>query len=84
MSITISLPEETERKLTERAEEHGQPVEDYVVELIENDLAPRADMPFDHLLEPVRREFERSGITDAELDDLFSTAREAVARESGG
>jgi hypothetical protein len=83
MSITISLPEETERKLTERAEERGQPVEDYVVGLIENDLAPSPDLPFDQLLEPVRREFERSGIKDAELDDLFTAAREAVARESG-
>jgi predicted DNA-binding protein len=84
MTITIRLPEETERKLTERAEEHGQPVEVYVVGLIENDLAPTADMPFDQLLDPVRREFERSGITDAELDDLFTAAREAVARESAG
>ncbi len=73
---------ETQRKLEAREAECGQPVEGYVRLLIEQDLAPNADMSFDQLLAPVRRDFGRSGMNEEELDQLLEDTRNALWRES--
>jgi hypothetical protein len=97
MSITISLPPETEEKLRKRAEEHGQTVDGYVRQLVEHDIlgvnggqgastAPRPvgpppGTPLDEILAPVREEFERSGMSEEELTEFLTGVRDAVRRE---
>jgi hypothetical protein len=66
MTLTLELPAATEEKLKERARERGKDVEAYVRELVEQDISPS----WDELVKPVHDEFERSGMTQEELDDL--------------
>jgi hypothetical protein len=39
-----------------------------------------AEKPFDEILAPFRRNVEDSRMSDEELDDLFTDAREATSR----
>jgi hypothetical protein len=85
MSLTITLKPETEAKLKNRAVALGYEVDDYVENLIEKEL----DKPktLDEIFAPVRREFEESGMTEDEFDDLIYQARreyyaEKKAREN--
>lgn len=79
MSLTITLKPETEAKLKNRAVALGCEVGDYVENLIEKEL----DKPktLDEIFAPVRREFEESGMTEDELDDLIYQARREVYAE---
>lgn len=71
---------ETLTALGEKARELGKSVEEYVRELIEDDLA-LSGSTFDEILAPIRKEVAESGITDEELDDLFLEARRDYWRE---
>src|SRR5207253_2531243 len=82
MSITISLPPDTEEKLRKRAAECGQTVDSYLRDLVEHDAravnggpsaapttprpATKPSAPHDEVLAPVREEFERSGMSEEE------------------
>lgn len=57
-----------------KARELGKSVDDYVRELIEDDLM-LSGSSFDEILAPIRKEVAESGITDEELDGLFMEAR---------
>ncbi len=93
MSITISLPRETEEKLRQRAAERGQTLDGYVRQLVERDVlgvngtqAPEnppcpAVLRSDKALAAFRKEVADSGMTDAELLEFFEGAREEVYRE---
>lgn len=98
MSITLSLPPETERKLKEQAAQSGQGLEEYLRALIEKvvegaervtpsseDTTPvHEGMPLDEVLAPVHQQFDESGMTEEELDALIEEAREEVWREKQG
>jgi hypothetical protein len=73
MTITISLPPETEKKLLDAAAKSGVGPAAYAGKLIENGLNGGT---FDQILAPVRKRFEDSGLTDDELTSLFEEARD--------
>jgi predicted DNA-binding protein len=75
-AVTIELSPEVEHTVRRRAAEQGRPVADYLREVIE-----RSVMTFDEILAPVREGFEQSGLSDDELDRLFTEAREEVWQE---
>jgi hypothetical protein len=66
--------------LIERANESGTTPEEYALCLIVEALSPRGKT-FDEILAPFRREVKESGITDDQLDELFTRARKDYARE---
>jgi plasmid stability protein len=100
MTITISLPTETEAKLRQRAAACGQTVEAYVRQLVEREVgsanggpahqdpslrvAASRPLPSDEALAPFRREVAESGISDEELRTFFEEVREEVYRVKDG
>lgn len=70
MTLTIDLPAETERQLLARATATGKDVATLVREAVEEKL--RTPLPsFAEVLAPVHDDFRRSGMAEAELDDLL-------------
>lgn len=74
------LPIEKMHALIEKARAAGTTPEEYARRLIEQGLAPR-ELTFDEILAPFRRQVKDSGLTDGELDTLFTEARKEVLRE---
>lgn len=74
------LPLGTRAALEAIGHKLGKSVEDYLRDLIQTDLI--SERPFSEILEPIRRSFDESGMSEAELDTLFETARERVYQES--
>lgn len=80
MDLTIKeLSPEIFRSLSFLAKEKNKSVEEYVREMIEVKIL--SQQSFDEILAPVRQDFKKSGMTEAELDDLFEKAREKVYQE---
>lgn len=79
MALRIDLSTETERELRERALAAGKDVDEFVREAVEEKLLRSKSL--DELLAPVRAKFERSGMTEEELDALVEEAREEIWRE---
>lgn len=65
---------ETLAALGEKASDLGKSLEDYARELLEDNVE-FGEMKSDVTLAPFRRQVEESGITDEELDELFTEAR---------
>jgi hypothetical protein len=63
------------KAVEERAKHAGQTPPEYVRALIERALL--ADQSFDDILRPVRGDFARSGVTEAELERTVERARKA-------
>ena len=63
------------RAIEKKARRAGTTAPEYVRALIERDLM--ADQTFDEILRPVRTDFERRGVTDAQLDGIVQRARAA-------
>lgn len=76
MVINISLPEETEQKILERAARKGQSVESFVGELIRRGVEQPPSM--DEILAPFRAQVAESGLSDQQITELFTTARDEV------
>jgi hypothetical protein len=91
MAITLDFPPETERELRERAIANGQTVEGFIRELVEQEFVkaggahtapmPRPSNHLDEIREPVRREFEESGMTDEGLVQFLTEVRDEVRKE---
>ena len=87
MTITISLPPETEQSIKSQAAKEGLALEDYVESLVKEASERRqridllAEQSFDEILAPLRRNVEDSGLSDAELETLFRVARKQASRE---
>jgi plasmid stability protein len=73
MTIAVTLPPETERKLQERAARSGRDAPALARDLIEQGL--RGEPTIEEILAPFRAEVASSGVTDRELEDLFEEAR---------
>jgi len=73
------LPPGTKSALEELGRPNGKSAEEYLRTIIEGELLSRKS--FAEILEPFRRSFEASGMTEAELDALFEDAREEVYQE---
>jgi hypothetical protein len=92
MTITLNLPPETERKLHERAAANGQTVEVFIRQVLEREfvdtsgphapIEPGRPRSLDEILEPVRREFEESEMTEEELVQFLTEVRDEVRKES--
>jgi plasmid stability protein len=80
--LTVELPKEVERKLTERAARTGRPVESVALELIERGIA--GDRSLDEILMPFREQVAASGLSDADLEAMFEEARDEVHAEKSG
>jgi hypothetical protein len=79
MTVTLELEPEVESLLEKRARAEGCDIKGYVEKLVERDVnrAPT----FEEILAPFRDAVERSGISDQELDTLFTEARQEVSSE---
>jgi len=77
MSTTITLDKRHFNAASRKARELGKTPARYVESLID-----AATMSFDEILGPVRKGFEKCGISEAELDDSVMEARKAFRRKS--
>ena len=82
MTLTLTMPPETQQKLVERATRAGQNVESFACELLERGL--KDDPTLDELLAPFRRQVAESGLSDSELTALFEESRDEVYCEQHG
>jgi hypothetical protein len=87
MTITIDLPPDVEEVVKIQAAKDGLPLEAYVTSLVQEGTKRRdridllAEKPFDEILAPFRRNVEESGMSDEELDGLFTKARKEASRQ---
>lgn len=80
MELVITLPEEVQAALEQRARKQGyKDVKRYVERLITTDLL--AAKSFDELLAPIRQAFQAGKQSEGEWDALFEEAREEVYQE---
>lgn len=77
MTLTISLPKEVGTALEHKAKLNGRETAEFVEDLVTKEVHSPS---LDEILAPFRRQVEESGITDEELDDLFTEARKEVFR----
>jgi hypothetical protein len=70
----------TVQAIADAAKVQGTTPEACALELLETALLARR--PFEEIVEPIARDFDESGMTEAELDDLITRARRAVHDES--
>ena len=75
MTLTISLPKEVGTALEDKAKLSGRDSVEFVEDLVTKELS---NPSLDEILAPFRRQVEESGMTDEELDDLFTEARKEV------
>jgi hypothetical protein len=79
MTVTLELEPEVESLLEKRARAEGCDVKGYVKKLVEKEV--NRERTFDEILAPFRNAVERSGITEEELDTLFTDTRREVSKE---
>ncbi len=75
ITITISLPKDIGLALENKAKLSGRDSAKYVEDLVAKEVSSPS---LDEILAPFRRQVEESGITDEELDNLFTEARKEV------
>ena len=68
------LPLGAKTALEEVGRSRGKSFPDYLRDLLQNELL--SEKPFSEILEPIRRSFDESGMSEAELDTLFESARD--------
>jgi hypothetical protein len=73
MTLTINLPPATIEKLQAEAAASGKDVDTFIREALEVKLAI-AGRSFRDIMAPVHEDFQKSGMTDEELDDLVDDA----------
>lgn len=75
MTLHISISPQTEAKLRERASACGQDVSSYAASVLDQAL----DKPsLEETLAPVRRAFEKSGMSEDELSELLEREKHAM------
>lgn len=90
MRIKIELTSETEARFKVQALRNSVKTEDYVNKLIEEEVERReriekaSEKTFDEILALIHKEFEESGMTEEELDELIERERQAVWEEKHG
>jgi hypothetical protein len=78
-TIELPIPEELLRLVDERAQTAGLPREAYIRAVLSKDV--RSEPSISEILAPFRDQVAGSGISDEELNRLFSQAREESYRE---
>ena len=79
MTVVLELEPEIEEILQEKAKENGFEVNVYVEKLILKDVNRKKT--FDEILAPVRKGFEKSGMSEEEALEFFEEVREEVWQE---
>ncbi len=79
MTVTLELEPEVESVLEKRARSEGCDVKGYVEKLVEKEV--NRERTFDEILAPFRDAVEGSGVSDDDLDALFTKARREVSKE---
>jgi hypothetical protein len=79
MTLTISLPAETEEKLRVRALAAGQEITRYVQALIEKELA--APLSLAEAAEPFARAIDATQVSDDEFTGTLVEAQDAARRQ---
>jgi hypothetical protein len=79
MALTISLPDDAESRLRERARAAGQDVTQYVEQLITKELV--APLSLAEAAEPLARAVDAAGVTDDAFTSILVDARDAVRRD---
>jgi hypothetical protein len=79
MTVTLELESEVESLLEKRARAEACDIKGYVEKLVEREV--NRERNFDEILAPFRDAVERSGISDDDLDTLFTEAPREVSRE---
>src|SRR4051812_39163687 len=79
MTLTISLPSDSETRLKERARAAGQDLTRYVEQLIEKDLAAPLSIP--DAAEPLAKAVDAAGVTHDRFTSILEEARDAARRE---
>lgn len=72
MDITISLTEETGKRLLDRAAREGKGVADLVAEIAEREA--RMPLSLRDIFAPVREQIKASGVSDLELEEEIDSA----------
>lgn len=81
MTITIDLPSEVETALQKKATADGKDVQNF----IEDSLRKLALQPsLEEILAPIRKNFEESGMSEEDLDNLIESERQAMWEEKNG
>ena len=83
MSITLNMTPESEQRLRRNAVSAGLSVESYIDQLLECDEidTPKSKRSFDEIVEPARKAFEESGMTDDDVKELAEEALREVRQE---
>jgi len=68
------------KALARKATREGKATPQYLRLLIEQDLL--SEMPFDDILRPIRRDFKKSGVTQAKLDQIVRRGRAVALSKS--
>lgn len=90
MSITIELEPDVEIRVKNQASDIGEKVEVYLKTLISDETAKReriaklSEKSFAEILAPIHKEFEESGTSEEELDELIEKERQANWEEKHG
>jgi hypothetical protein len=79
MSLTISLPPESEEILKRRAAASGQDVSAYVSQLVRHFAEPPT--PLEELSGPIQHRFRESGMSEDELAQELERAKHAMRAE---
>lgn len=83
MELTITVPDKAKSDLEQRARARGySDVSKYVERLVSTDLL--AAKSFDEILAPIRKTFQESGTSEAEMETLFEEVREEVYQDRKG
>jgi hypothetical protein len=75
MTLTINLPKDVGAALEYKAKLTGRDTAEFIEDLVTKEAHSPS---LDEILAPFRQQVEESGITDEELDDLFTEARKEV------
>jgi hypothetical protein len=84
MTISITLTPERERQLEELARMSGKDPSAYVTDVVTNHLdgvKARGQTTFEEILAPIWEGWRQSGMTHAEIDDLFQHELQEMRRE---
>ena len=80
MTITITLPPATEERLKAQAEATGKNISTLVVEAVEARLS-LSQLSLRDILAPAHGDFQRSGMTEGELDELLQNSFDEARSE---
>lgn len=83
MSITLNLTPASEQKLRMKAISAGLSVESFIDQMLESGASDpsKPKRSFDEIVEPARRAFEESGMTDDDVKELAEEALREVRQE---